>query len=280
MTSTDRSAWGFATSTGLAFTHADIVDAHFDACSSTYLRLLIRVGIRSGWHVLDAGCGGGRFLPHLAGLVGPTGRVSAVDIAPENIALATARSLDLTTPVDVRDGDVTALPFPDDSVDAAWCANVTQYLDDHQLRRALAELRRVVRPGGIVAIKDLDASTITARPGPPFLFSDFFRAAAPHSGYARQLLRTRDLYRFLREAGLTQVRQRTVLSEHHAPFSPAERLYYGQACARLAEQAQGAADWQPYLSPDHPDNPLNAPDAYICEGSVLATGRADRKTHV
>jgi len=274
MTRTDHAAWGFTTSTGLAFTHADIVDAHFDSCAPTYLELLGRVGIRPGWHVLDAGCGGGRFLPPIAGLVGAAGRVSAVDIAVENVELATTRSAALPAPVQVSLGDVTALPFPDNSFDAAWCANTTQYLDDDQLRLALAELRRVVRPGGVVAVKDLDAGTITARPGPPFLFTDFFRAAAPRSGYARQLLRTRDLYRFLREAGLAEVRQHTVLSEHHAPFSPAERLYYGQACARLAAQADQDPDWDPYLQPDDPDNPLNAPDAYICEGNVLATGRA------
>ncbi|HEU5475261.1 MAG TPA: methyltransferase domain-containing protein [Actinophytocola sp.] len=265
---TDHATWGFTASTGLAFSRADIVDAHFDACRDTYLDLLCRVGIRTGWHILDAGCGPGGYLPHLAALVGPRGAVSAVDLAPENVVAADARD----TGARVRQGDLTELPYADDSFDVAWCANAVQYLDDERLRRALAELRRVVRPGGLVAVKDLDASTVTARPGPPFLFVDFFRAAAGTSGYARQLLRTRGLYQFLRAAGLSDVRQHCVLSEHYAPFTPAERAYYGQACARVAAKAGADPRWRPFLDPDHPDHPLNAPDGYLCEGNVLAVG--------
>jgi ubiquinone/menaquinone biosynthesis C-methylase UbiE len=54
-----------------------------------------------------------------------------------------------------------------------------QYLDDGELERALAELRRVVRPGGVVAVKDLDASLVTVRPGDPFRFAESSRRARP-----------------------------------------------------------------------------------------------------
>ncbi|NUT53606.1 MAG: methyltransferase domain-containing protein [Saccharothrix sp.] len=269
MTTTE---WGFAASTGLAFTRVDIVDAHFDACRATYLDLLRRFGVRPGWHVLDAGTGGGRFLPYLASLVGADGALSAIDLAPENVELVRERWASLPVPVDVRQGDVTDLPYEDDTFDAAWCANTVQYLDDDQLRRALAELRRVVKPGGLVGVKDLDATTITARPGPPFLFPDFFRSAAVGSDYARNLLRTRDLYRFLRAAGLSGVRQHTVVSEHYAPFNEAERSFYGQSCARLAAQAGDDPDWRVMRDPEDPAHPLNAPDGYFAEGAVLAVG--------
>ncbi|MGW4113769.1 methyltransferase domain-containing protein [Actinosynnema sp. NPDC004786] len=272
MTAVDHARWGFTASTGLAFTRVDIVDAHFDACLTTYLDLLRRFGVRPGWHVLDAGAGGGRFLPYLADLVGPAGRLSALDLAAENVALVRERWASLAVLDDVRQGDVTALPYPDDTFDAAWCANTVQYLDDDALRRALAELRRVVRPGGLVGVKDLDASTITARPGPPFLFADFFRAAASRSAYARNLLRGRDLYRFLREAGLSEVRQHTLLAEHFAPFGEAERSFYGQSCASLAAQAGDDPDWRVMRDPDDPAHPLNAPDGYFAEGAVLAVG--------
>ncbi|GAA2677380.1 MULTISPECIES: class I SAM-dependent methyltransferase [Actinosynnema] len=268
--------WGFSASTGLAFTRADIVDAHFEACRPTYLELLRAVGLRPGWRVLDAGCGTGRFLPHLAELVGVRGSLAAVDLTPENAGLAAAVAADLPLPVEVRQGDLLDLPHPDDSFDAAWCANTAQYLDDAALTGALAELRRVVRPGGLVAVKELDGTTVTARPGPQFLFSDLFRAAAPTSPYARNLLRSRDLYRHLAAAGLVDVRQRTLLSEHHAPLSPVERAFYGQACARLAAQAAelglDVEEWAGYSAGAEAGNPLDAPDAYICEGNVLAVG--------
>lgn len=271
---TDHANWGFTSSTGLGFTAATIVDAHFEACRPTYLDLLDRAELRRGWHVLDAGCGSGSFLPMLAELVGRDGRVTGIDLAEENVALAAARTT--VCPLRTDLGDLRRLPYPDASFDAAWCANAVQYLDDEDLRRALAELRRVVRPGGVIAVKDLDASLVTVRPGDPFQFTDFFRRAGAVPGYARQLLRTRDLYRWLAEAGLVDVRQWTVLSEHYAPLTPVERAFYGPSCASVARQALALGvpgEWEPLLVPGDPRNPLNDPSGYICEGNVLAVGR-------
>ncbi|GAB1515163.1 class I SAM-dependent methyltransferase [Actinophytocola sp. KF-1] len=273
MVTADHASWGFRSSTGLGFTAASIVDAHFAACRPTYLDLLGRVGIRPGWRVLDAGCGSGAFLPHLAALVGPGGALTAVDLAEENAALA-ARA-PTVCPLRTDQGDLLDLPYPAASFDAVWCANATQYLDDDELAAALAELRRVVRPGGVVAVKDLDATLVTARPGDPFLFTDFFRRAGATPGYARQLLRTRDLHRLLRAAGLAEVRQWTVLSEHHAPLSPEEWAFYGPSCASVARQALALGvpgEWRPYLDPGAADHPLNHPDGYLSEGNVLAVG--------
>lgn len=261
---------GFRSAEGLDFATDSIVDAHFAACADAYRRIVRGVGLRPGWRVLDAGCGGGSFLPLLAELVGDHRRVTGIDLGHEHVALAARR-----TGIAVAQGDVTRLPYADASFDAAWCANTTQYLDDGQLRAALAELRRVVRAGGLVAVKDLDAGLIAARPGDPHLVPDFFRQAAASTGYARQLLRGPDLYRWLAGAGLADVRQETVLIEHHAPFSPAVKRFYGASCAQLARQAEelGAPGrWAPFRSPDDPANPLNDPDAYICEGNVVAVG--------
>lgn len=273
----DHRAWGFTSSTGLGFTHHTIVDAHFDACRDAYLGLLGQAGIRPGAHVLDAGCGGGDFLPWLADLVGPEGRVSAVDLAEENAALATERLARWAPacPVEVRRADLLRLPYPDDSFDAVWCANTAQYLSDAELALALREMRRVVRPGGTVAVKDLDAHLITARPTDPYLFTDFFRAAGRTPGYAAQLLRTRDLYRHLKAAGLTGVRQQTVLIEHFAPLTPQARAFYAPTCAQLAGQALElglSGQWRRFVDPDAPDHPLDSPDGYISEGNVLAVG--------
>jgi ubiquinone/menaquinone biosynthesis C-methylase UbiE len=273
MVTADHASWGFTSSTGLGFTEASIVDAHFAACRPTYLDLLNRAGIRRGWRVLDAGCGSGAFLPRLSELVGPDGAVTAIDLAEENAALAATQPT--VCPLRTDQGNLMALPYPAASFDAAWCANAVQYLDDDELARALAELRRVVRPGGIIAVKDLDASLVTVRPGDPFLFPDFFRQAAATPGYARQLLRTRDLHRWLRAAGLVAVRQWTVLSEHFAPLTPEEWSFYGPSCATVARQALALGvpgEWQPFLTPGGQGHPLADPDGYLSEGNVLAVG--------
>lgn len=280
----DHEDWGYASSTGLGFTHHTIVDAHFRACEEPYLALLGQAGLRPGHHVLDAGCGTGDFLPHLAALVGSEGAVTAVDLAEENAALAADRAdtWHLPCPTDVRAASLLDLPYPDDTFDAAWCANTVQYLDDGELACALAELMRVVRPGGTLAIKDLDAHLITARPADPYLFTDFFRTAGAEPGYARQLLRTRELYRHLKRAGLTDVRQQTILIEHHAPLAPAAQDFYKAACAQLARQALAldlSSAWQRFADPTDPAHPLDDPDGYISEGNVLAVGTVPCTRH-
>ncbi|HEY5835265.1 class I SAM-dependent methyltransferase [Streptomyces sp.] len=273
-------AWGFTASTGQPFTHQSIVDAHFDACREPYRGLLNQVGIQPGMHVLDAGCCGGHFLPWLAELAGPHGRVSAVDLAPEHAARAAARvrSAHLACPVDVRQGDITSLPYEDGSFDAVWCSNTVQVLTDDELRFSLAELRRVTRPGGLIAVKDVDAHAFAVRPGDPFLFSDLFRAAAKSPGYLRQVLRNRELYVWMRKAGIGNVRQRTVSIEHFAPFTGEVHAYYGPAFAELAEQAMKlgltSPSWVALREPAHPRSPFNHPDGYVSEGNVLAVGTA------
>ena len=144
-----------ASSTGQVMTGADWLDVHFDAERTEYEAMLRSVGIQPGWHVLDAGCGGGSFLPLIAQAVGPTGRVAALDLAPDNVAIVQRRVAErpLACPVEAWVGDLLALPYADDTFDALWCANTSQYLSDDEAARALAEMRRVVRPGGLVAVK-------------------------------------------------------------------------------------------------------------------------------
>lgn len=234
------------------------------------------MGVQPGRRVLDAGCGSGSFLPLLSELVGPGGRVSALDLAPEHVAMAATVAWSLPdTPVDVRVGSLLQLPYPDGSFDAVWCANTVQYLTDDELGRALGELWRVVRPGGLVAVKELDVALISVRPGDRFRFADLFRTAGASPGYAQQLLRSADLYRWLTAAGLRDVRQETTLIERFAPLSPQARAFYVPACAELARMAGQfgvAGDWDGFLDTSGAAGPLDDGHGYISEGSVLAVG--------
>jgi len=94
---------------------------------------------------LDAACGTGR---HSAHLVERGHDVIGVDGSPEMLALARARVPDAR----FFEGDLRDLPIDDDQVDVVVCALALAHLDD--LRPPVAELARVVRPGGHVVVSD------------------------------------------------------------------------------------------------------------------------------
>jgi SAM-dependent methyltransferase len=275
--------------TAAALDAADWLDAHFAACRPEYEAMLRSVGIAAGWRVLDAGCGGGCHLPLLAELVGPRGRIDALDLSADNVAAVRVR-LDAwgpPCPIGARQGTLTALPYPDNAFDAAWCANVVQHLDDDALAAALAELRRVVRPGGLVAVKDVDMALWRLAPADPTLIAGLALASLRRGGTAaretRGSLRGRTLGRWLERAGLTDVRQQTTLIERWAPLRPVERALWADWLRHLAAAAEARvadpdalAAWRAVADPDRPGHPLDAPDAYTCEGQVVAVGTVPR----
>lgn len=262
------------------------LDVHFEACRPEYEAQLRAVGFRPGWRVLDAGCGSGSFLPLLAELVGPAGRVDAVDLAAANVAAAQARLRvsPAPCPVEPREGSLLALPYPDGAFDGAWCANTAQHFADEDLPGVLAELARVVRPGGLVAVKDADMSLWRLAPADPLLVAALARAGlrAPGTSAHRETqgsLRGRTLRRWLERAGLERVWQRTDLVERWQPLRPVERRLWADWVRHLAAlaEARGLAEderaaWRAVADPDAPEHPLNRADGYLCEGCVLAVG--------
>jgi SAM-dependent methyltransferase len=99
-----------------------------------------------GQNWLEAGCGNGAFTEELIAHSAPRA-VSALD--PSEGQLAFARTREAAKLAQFRLGDAQALPFPDNSFDAAVMALVITFIPDPA--KAAAELARVVRPGGIVA---------------------------------------------------------------------------------------------------------------------------------
>ncbi|MEW2131094.1 class I SAM-dependent methyltransferase [Streptomyces sp. NPDC005435] len=112
--------------------------------------------------VLDIGCGPGTITADLAALV-PDGRVTGLDRAPGILeqARATAAERGLDN-VDFAVGDVHALDFPDDTFCVVHAHQVLQHVGDPV--RALREMARVTRPGGIVAVRDADYAAMTWYP--------------------------------------------------------------------------------------------------------------------
>ena len=144
------------TSTGHALSDAPWLDLHFQTARAEYEDAARFAGIQPGWMVLDAGCGSGGYVPLLCELVGPTGQVTALDLAPENVTQVQRLVEDGHcggASVDLRVGSVIDLPFADATFDCVWCANVAQYLTEAEFSRVMGAFRRVTKPGGVVAQK-------------------------------------------------------------------------------------------------------------------------------
>ncbi|MFD4571884.1 methyltransferase domain-containing protein [Streptomyces sp. NPDC058417] len=120
-------------------------------------QLVEGLDLAPGQTVLDAGCGPGTDLPALAERVGDGGAVIGVDRDPEMLARARERTSGLRA-VELRDGDVHALPVGAGSVDRAKTDRVLMHVADPAA--ALAELHRVTRPGAVVALAEPDWDTL------------------------------------------------------------------------------------------------------------------------
>lgn len=111
---------------------------------------LTRAGLRTGETVLELGPGPGAFTVDAARRVGPEGRLIAVDIQPEMIAQVEARVQAAgVTNVETRVASAYELPIEDGTVDRAFLITVLPEIPDPV--RALREIYRVLKPGGIVS---------------------------------------------------------------------------------------------------------------------------------
>lgn len=97
-----------------------------------------------GLRILDAGCGRGEVLLACAAA---GAEIAGLDYSEAAVQL-TKETLAAYPDADIRRGDVTALPWPDDSFDRIQFSDVIEHLDAPQTVPALAEFRRVLKPGG------------------------------------------------------------------------------------------------------------------------------------
>jgi enediyne biosynthesis protein CalE5 len=107
-----------------------------------------RGDLKPGQRVLDLGTGTGAVAAAAARLVGPAGKVTAVDISPDMLTLARRRLVESGTNVDFRKGRAEQLPVDDRAVDVLLASLSLMYAIDRAA--AAREMKRVLRPGGRV----------------------------------------------------------------------------------------------------------------------------------
>ncbi|KAF7984200.1 hypothetical protein HWV62_15980 [Athelia sp. TMB] len=129
--------------------------------------------------ILDVGCGPGTITADLAARV-PQGHVTGLDPAPAVLAHAAARAPGTNTAFVA--GDVHALAFPDATFDVVHAHQVLQHVGGPV--RALREMRRVAKRGGLVAVRDADYAAMAWFPEVDGMreWRDLYRAVARGNG--------------------------------------------------------------------------------------------------
>ena len=195
--------------------------------------------LRPGLDLLDVGCGPGTITVDLAARVGP-GRVVGLDVSPDPLTEARAVADRADVEVTFEVGDVYALELDDDSFDVVHAHQVLQHLTDPV--SALREMARVCRPGGVIAVRDVDYGAFVTYPADPGLdrWLDLYYRVARHNDGEPDA--GRRLLSWAHAAGL----RKTVATTSSWCFSSAEeREWWGNSWAgratasAFAEQAVG-----------------------------------------
>lgn len=117
------------------------------------------LALQRGERVLDIGVGPGLLAAEMATEVGSEGRVCGIDISDSMLAIAGTRAkAPGSAEMELCEADANHIPYPDESFDVVVSTQVFEYIED--IPGALAEVRRVLCPGGRVLLLDTDWDSV------------------------------------------------------------------------------------------------------------------------
>ena len=253
----------------------------FNAFARPELRALIRgLDLKSGMHVLDAGCGTGEALNWLLGEVSSSGRVVGVDLAAAHVAAARRQA---SPGIELYQANLFDDLFEPASFDLVWCVNTINHLTDPVA--GVSHLATLLREGGRVAFGQ--SSFL-----PDMYFAWDARLERVVNDAVRRYYRdrydldehdlkaVRALVGILQQAALQNVTVRTVIIERTSPLDAATEAYLREAIFRDTWGER----LRPYLSPadhaelaalcdsDHAKYAPRRPDFHFLQTFTLATG--------
>jgi SAM-dependent methyltransferase len=176
--------------------------------------------------ILDVGCGPGTITAGLADYV-PQGHVTALDAAPDIVEQARRHAADNgKANMSFAVGDVYALDYPDATFCVTHAHQVLQHLGDPV--KALREMRRVTKPGGLVAVRDGDYGAMAWYPRLPVLdeWRELYEKVARANGGEPDAARR--LHVWAKQAGLSDL---TISSSNWTYTGPQEREWWGSLWA-------------------------------------------------
>ncbi|MEC7803954.1 MAG: methyltransferase domain-containing protein [Pseudomonadota bacterium] len=157
--------------------------------------------LEPGMSLLDCGCGPGSLTLGFAAKLAP-GSVVGIDCEPEQFAAAADYAAEQgMTKLRFESGDIYALPFDDASFDVVFCSAVLGSV--HEPRRVVEEMVRVLKCGGIIAMKEFDHAADIIYPQTPVIARsiELYHRLRAHNGHAAQV--GRQLKGIIHEAGCT-----------------------------------------------------------------------------
>ena len=150
--------------------------------------------IKPGDNVLDVGCGTGE-VTLLAKTRANNGKVYGIDPSPEMIAVARKKAARKRLEMDFRVGVIESLPFPEASIDVVTSSLMMHHLPEDLKARGLAEIYRVLKPGGRLLIADFMRRTGS-------FLNHLLIAVTRHQGLKSGI---DDLQKLLEAAGFSQI---------------------------------------------------------------------------
>jgi ubiquinone/menaquinone biosynthesis C-methylase UbiE len=240
-----------------------------DSLRKSILREMVKsLNLPVGSHGLDAGCGIGLQCLLLAEETGPAGHVTGLDISEEMLdyGLEIVKDAGLSERIDFKKGDISGLPFDDKSFDWAWSSDCAGYAPFQPIPK-LKEMKRVVKPGGIVAIAAWSSEKLL--PGYPRLearlgattagIAPFIQGKDPELHFMRAL-------GWFREIGLKEYGVKVFVDSVSAPLSNEVRNFlealfemrWPDVSSELS--SEDLAEFNRLCKPDSPDFILDHPD--------------------
>jgi ubiquinone/menaquinone biosynthesis C-methylase UbiE len=229
--------------------------------------------------VLDLACGDGFYTRRIADRLTAGGRAVGVDVNPAYLEVA--RRAAGTAPVELVVAAFDELPFPDGSFDFVWCAQSLYSLPDPV--DVLAHVKRVLRPGGIVAVLENDTMHQVFLPWPvsievPLRAAELRALAAETSNWPKFYVGRR-LPSVFAAAGLEPLGVHTIAIDRQAPFDAATRTllqgYLDETLARATPHldAHLAARLRALSDPTSAHHLLAQPHLALTWINVLALAR-------
>jgi arsenite methyltransferase len=157
-----------------------------------------------GEAILEIGCGNGLFVRSLAEAVGSTGKACGIDLSEDQVSAAGVNCAGLLN-IELQTGNALTLPFAQDSFDAVTTIHTLEYIDD--VPRALAEMHRVLKPGGRLVNFATNWGALFWNSGEPARMLKMLKAWDSHAPHPNLPACIRPL---LADAGFSEIHQEPV----------------------------------------------------------------------